>query len=267
MGRIRRISDLLSDKIPDGMYCSIINIRNKFRGYKLSILPIENRVFLAETADGSLFFSRRNRYFNYKLGIPYRMKLLANNYLFQHISFDEGDTVIDCGANIGEIGLALKQHKVSYHAFEPEEKEAHCCDLNNYDGKKSTNRVGLWNENTVLKFYSKPDSADSSIFPADDNLTAFEIPVITLQHYLHENNIKHVRLAKIEAEGAEPEVLEGAQAILHLIDYVSVDCGFERGKKQASTFYESNKILTENNFEIVDADLRRNVFLFRRHDI
>jgi len=72
-----------------------------------------------------------------------------------------------------------------------------------------------------------------------------------------------VKLLKLEAEGAEPEVLKGALKTLKSIEYVSTDCGFERGKNQDATFNEVNEILVENGFYIVTANLKRPVFLYR----
>ena len=86
----------------------------------------------------------------------------------------------------------------------------------------------------------------------------------TLQKRTLEKEELEAKFAKIEAEGAEPEVLDGAQAVLHLIDYIAVDCGFERGAKNEATFYACNKILSLHGFEIIDADLHRNSFLYKR---
>ena len=42
-------------------------------------------------------------------------------------------------------------------------------------------------------------------------------------------NFKKIKLLKVEAEGAEPEVLLGTAKILKRIEFISVDCGPERG--------------------------------------
>ena len=41
--------------------------------------------------------------------------------MFNKILFSDGDLVIDCGANVGEINIALKLQGiyVNYFAFEP----------------------------------------------------------------------------------------------------------------------------------------------------
>ena len=40
---------------------------------------------------------------------------------------------------------------------------------------------------------------------------------------------KKIKLLKIDAEGSEPEVLNGTLGIIKNIEYISVDCGAERG--------------------------------------
>ena len=49
---------------------------------------------------------------------------------------------------------------------------------------------------------------------------------------MQEKNIKRIKFFKIEAEGAEPEVLEGSKNSLKIIDYIGVDGSHERGKRR-----------------------------------
>jgi len=44
-----------------------------------------------------------------------------------------------------------------------------------------------------------------------------------------------VKLLKVEAEGAEPEILLGLRDVKFIIDYIVVDVSFERGKLEQST--------------------------------
>ena len=246
------------------MYCKLTNLKSIVRGYSLRIEFLKCGLLKAKYNDREIVFSQPNRYFYFKRGIVNRLDILERNYLLKHVSFNAGDHVVDCGANIGEFGMCLQKYGVNYHGFEPEEREAQCCDLNNFDGHRRTNRIALWKKQTNLKLYSKPESADSSAFPAENNLKVINVPATTLEAYMRENHIDRIKFAKIEAEGAEPEVLEGARAVLHLVDYIAVDCGFERGVKNEATFYACNKILCTNDFEIIDADLQRNSFLYKR---
>lgn len=59
-----------------------------------------------------------------------------------------------------------------------------------------------------------------------------------------------IKLFKVEAEGCEPEVLEGAINLLSNIQYISVDVGFERGIKEENTFVEVNNFLYSHSFKL-----------------
>lgn len=257
----------ISEMIPDGLYCWLVNLRCKLRGYKLKIAPAENGVGYKVTHDGDEFLiARRNRYWYYKRGVASRLSVLAKQYELHHVSLSAGDRVIDCGANIGEIGAWASQFGVEYTAFEPEQLEAQCCDVNAFNGAAKTNRIGLWHENTTLKFFSKPDTADGSLIEIDDYTDVHELDVVTLASFLGKEAKKGIRLFKVEAEGAEPEVLQGAEPVLKYCDYITVDCGYERGKEKQPTFKEVNEILTRHKFELVSENQNRMVYLFKRHD-
>ena len=71
-------------------------------------------------------------------------------------------------------------------------------------------------------------------------------------------------IIKIEAEGAEPEALEGATGILEHVDFVAVDCGFERGKDRQHTFVETSQLLIRAGFEPIAAEMKRITVLYQR---
>ena len=61
-----------------------------------------------------------------------------------------------------------------------------------------------------------------------------------------------VKLLKLEAEGAEPEILMGAENKLELIQYIAADLGFERGKKEESTYKQVTNFLLSRGFILVN---------------
>ena len=56
-----------------------------------------------------------------------------------------------------------------------------------------------------------------------------------MDEYIAKNNIKEIKLLKIEAEGNEPEVLQGSKKFLKLIKFIAIDGGPERGLKKETT--------------------------------
>lgn len=264
----RSITDPIARSFSDELYCRFVNLRCKLRGreMKFSYDP-QDGTYHINHYDGHINIARRNRYKRYDRGIMKWLNHLAHTYKLEEVPLRPGDNFIDCGANIGELGIWAAKFGVNYHAFEPEEIEAYCCDLNNFSGQQQTIRKALWYEETDLHFYSKPDSADSSVIEIDGFSELKTIEATTLCKFINSLEVPHVRLLKLEAEGAEPEVLAGAKGCFDKIDYISVDTGNERGKDAMPTFLESDQILLDNGFEVIDSYMSRPVFLYKRCDL
>ncbi|MBN1912403.1 MAG: FkbM family methyltransferase [Pirellulales bacterium] len=264
----RWITEPIAAAMPEWLYCAMINFRCMFRGREFRLRAVaDGGPYIGKRTGEEIQLARRNRFKRYDKGIARWIGHLAGTYCLNEVPLAPGDKIIDCGANVGEIGIWAKQFQAEYHPFEPEEKEADCCDLNNFSGERRTVRKALWHEETELRFFSKPDTADSTAIEAGGYKTIKIIQATTLAHYIRSLGSPRFRLLKVEAEGAEPEVLQGAEGVLHLIDYIAVDCGRERGKERKSTFCEVNEILRRHNFEVINADMKRLAFLYRRRDL
>ena len=181
------------------------------------------------------------------------------------LNFEQGDWVVDCGANVGEVSAWLcRRHKgVNVIAVEPEAAEADCADLNVFGGRNETIRKALWNQETTLTFFQKGETADGSVFEIADYTGKVSIPATTLDNVLRERGISRVRLLKLEAEGAEPEILIGCEHYLDKIDFIAVDCGPERGLQQKETATDIINFLLPRGFELVEMKFDRVVCLFR----
>ena len=80
----------------------------------------------------------------------------------------------------------------------------------------------------------------------------------TLDHLLKDE--KSIGLIKLEAEGHEPEVLEGSLETLKKTKYITVDVGPERNHK--STFDSVHLILTNASFQILEKGKIRETVLY-----
>ncbi len=191
------------------------------------------------------------------------MERLAQDYHLHHVPIGLGSLLIDCGANVGELGLWARSKNAEYVAFEPEPVEARCVDLNAYGGEPKTIRKALWNRNTTLEFYSKPDDADSSVIDPGGITAHRTVDAVRLDTTLDLSGRTGIVVLKVEGEGAEPEILEGATGLLPFIDYVTVDCGPERGRQEAHTFVEVNALLVEAGFRLLQFGIPRTTGLYR----
>ncbi|RLS41708.1 MAG: FkbM family methyltransferase [Planctomycetota bacterium] len=249
---IKRTRQRIRESVPGSIYCACVNAMNFVQGRRHRVLPFENGVLSISDGDDTIYISQRKRHPRYKKGITKWVNSLAAQYQLNRISLAPGGVFIDCGANVGELGIWARRNGLEYHAFEPESKEARCCDLNNYRGEARTNRMGLWFEDTELKFYSKAHSADSSFIEISQYDSIKTVKVATLDQYVQQKNIKAIEVLKIEAEGAEPEVLRGAEKTLRRCHFVTIDCGCERGIKGENTIRDACNSVYERGFRMID---------------
>lgn len=212
-----------------------------------------NNLFKAIDKNIIRFYSDKNRCFwLYRNGISERGKLIYNTYCLQKIKFKEQDIVIDCGANSGDLLIELNNYiKVgNYIAIEPNPIDFEVLKLN-CKNQVLVNKA-LGNKNDNLNFYIATSDGDSSIIKPKFYKEIITVEVIKLDDLIKNLNIKKIKLLKIEAEGYEPEVLEGALGIIPICEYIAIDGGYERGQNQEQTFTTITNILLKNNFEIYD---------------
>ena len=143
------------------------------------------------------------------------------------MKFNDGDTFLDCGANVGDLKIwfDLNNINVNYIGFEPSPTEFNLLKENVYP--HLVHNVGLWKETGELKFFVSSQGADSSLIEPVSFEEIITVPVAKLEIFIGSK----VKMLKLEAEGAEPEILEGLGNKLNLIEYISADLGFERGVK------------------------------------
>ena len=265
---MRRLSNVIRQSVrnlPPRRYLLLRELRNKLRFVRLPQIYESDYsgIYICKDKNSAVYFcqlSRASRYFG---GIDNKIEDLAIEYMFDLVNFAEGDVLIDCGANIGELGIWAKKRNIEYVAVEPEEKEAECIDRNVFAGERKTVRKALWKSSGSLRFYSCAGSADSSLIEPRFYDGVFDVETTTVAELLRRHNFNQVKLLKLEAEGAEPEILEGAASAINKIEYLAIDCGHERGVSQSSTVGAVFQFCYEQGLEFVDIRGERHVTLFR----
>ena len=185
---------------------------------------------------------------SYGRGFVNRVKILERTYFLNQIDFEDGDIFLDCGANVGDIKLCFRFNNtnIEYIGFEPSPVEFECL-KHNVAPSKAFN-VGLWKSEGVLPFYVSPQMADSSFIEPTKYDEIIQIPVKRLEEFI----TKPVKCLKLEAEGGEPEVLEGIGDKLEQIEYITADLGPERGINMESTFIPVTNFLLGRGFVLQD---------------
>lgn len=199
----------------------------------------------------------------YQRGVVNRALDLANAYRINEISFEPGDVIVDCGANLGDLMLYFNYIEVDieYIAFEPSKSEFSCLQKNSYPSV--CYNLGLWNSNATLEFFQSSANGDSSFMPIFKSELKYEIDVVRLD----EIYFGHIKLLKLEAEGSEPEVIMGCEKILENIDYIAADLGPERGLEGGNTVPFVVNYLLARNFEILEFSENRCSVLFVNKEI
>jgi len=195
----------------------------------------------------------------YEFGIKKRVNNLEYEYFLDQIEFNDGDTFLDCGANVGDLKLwfELQGININYIAFEPSPTEYSCLKENIYPS--IAHNIGLWNQEGELTFYISSQGADSSLIEPLEFDYEISVQVSRLCEFI----TKPIKCLKLEAEGAEPEILEGIGNKLNMIEFISADLGYERGKDCLSTLTPVTNFLLSNNFELIDVNHGRICALYR----
>jgi len=161
---------------------------------------------------------------------PIRLYLYLSALVTKQGSINPDSIVLDIGANTGDFALAIAPICGKVYCFEPDPKAFTSLSLNLTSAHNvEALRKGVWKENERISFGLETARADSSVFSKATE--RIEIEGITLESFIKERGIPRVALVKCDAEGAEPEVLEGVRSCSSIIDGFAFDTGGERSGK------------------------------------
>ena len=181
--------------------------------------------------DGSVFRVSPVSWWHYKRGLAARLCRLDRHYLFSALDPPSGP-VVDVGAHVGEFTLLALSRGRPVYAVEPD-PDALACFRRNLEGRESVTLIDalVWNTEEELTFSLAASEADSSVFGADvPEVTTGTIRrrATTLDRIAEDHRIDAVAYLKCDAEGAEPEVLQGGRELLRRTARIAIDTGPER---------------------------------------
>jgi FkbM family methyltransferase len=147
-----------------------------------------------------------------------------------------GDVAVDIGANVGGVALPLAQQVGAtgrVYAIEAEQKNYEHLQrnvaLNGLAGRLSSFHYAACASDgpMVLHVFDDPDTPEwhsLGRFTLDGHTpeTTQTVPGIRLDTFCQQQGIEHIRLLKVDVEGAEPDVFAGAGALLAAgrVDYL-----------------------------------------------
>jgi len=183
---------------------------------------------------------------------------LAKSYAIEKIAFGDQDIVVDCGANYGDLALYLNSLDVPlrYIAIEPSPVDFECLRLNLHNSRLDARleNVALSDAVGSLEFFIDRERASSSLFEPPTYSEKISIRSETLDLFCARMGIagEPIKLLKLEAEGAEPEICRGMERTLRDVCYIAADLGPERGVGEECTASEVINFLLARGFEVME---------------
>ncbi len=150
--------------------------------------------------------------------LAHKFEIDELNYIKSQLNDDA--VFFDIGANIGFFSLimASKSKGIQVHAFDP--IKINICllstsiEINGFTNI-TVNQTCVGDYDGVIEFSVSSDSAYSSIFDSGrkTEINKIELPITTLDSYVKNKGIHKIDFIKIDVEGAEKLVIEGADTI------------------------------------------------------
>ncbi len=170
-------------------------------------------------------------------------------------------TLFDVGANIGKYSVLVKDvfgEQARVYAFEPSHKTFQTlqANLGDKNGVKIYN-FGFGDKNSKEVLFSDLDQSGlASIYKRNlDHLQIVmnkeeEVEIKTLDVFVEEHDINHIHLLKLDVEGHEKKVLDGAAKMLKsgAIDFIQFEFG--GCNLDSRTYFRDFYYLLHDNYKI-----------------
>jgi FkbM family methyltransferase len=173
-------------------------------------------------------------------------------------------TVIDVGANVGQFAVACAKifPGVSVHSFEPlpdcvKQLNRHVARLG--DVRVYPFALGAQGGEVVLHVNSHRHSSSIlslgerhlKAFPDAREIQAIRVPISTLDRELESVSLESPVLLKLDVQGYEAQVLNGATETLKRVDYVLLETSFRPLYEGEKTFMEIARMMEDRSFEFL----------------
>lgn len=200
----------------------------------------------------------------YRKGWQARLDRLEREYgVGRHFSLSPESVVLDIGANVGEFAHVCARYGAKVFCFEPDPAVFRCLAINtsNLGGVAALDDVA-WSSDGEIEFALAPERADSSVFADGPKVLRRSVKIET---FVRERALPRIDLIKCDAEGAEPEVLEGIGEAFTLVNGIALDTGAERRGERTNA--ACAEILRAHGFEAIDEKIGTRCMTFgvRRH--
>ncbi|MEM6538969.1 MAG: FkbM family methyltransferase [Pseudomonadota bacterium] len=184
--------------------------------------------FVVLVDDKRIFVPSPMRWKLYRYGWLARLEQLAREYgVGRHIDLTQRSTVLDIGANAGEFAHIARQHGSRIFCCEPDPSAFRCLEQNVRTlSNVKTRSLAIWHSTGTIDIGLAPDRADTSFFEQSGERVS--VPSMSIDDFIETEQIDRIDLIKCDAEGAEPEVLDGLDRHASKVGVIALDTGPER---------------------------------------
>lgn len=186
------------------------HLREIIRRYNLDlyIADIDKVLFKIDSNDNLMHLLRERTYLDGKISTIVKNQLSV------------GEVAIDVGANFGLVSSLLSRKYNKVYAFEPEEENLERMrDLfkQNYIRNVEVIPLAASDKSGELTFFVADATSHHSLGLSHESQSiekTVKVNAITLDEFCDKNSIDQVDLLKVDVEGFEKEVLDGAKGLL-----------------------------------------------------
>jgi FkbM family methyltransferase len=272
--RLRHFVRQLILKLPRRLGTQIVAAVWKLRGHKTSISVSKDGYFLlSDQEETALWIFHMERLPIYAEGIEKRFERLSHEYwisdLQELLGPNQCNVCIDIGANVGEVSIIFrsKLRAKTILSIEPAHSEFECLRRNLQENSILLN-CALWKNQQLMEFFPMNATGDSSLIRSSHAVEPIQVEAVSLDSLELLRDLEVIDVIKLEAEGAEPEIVEGGKSVFSRTRYVTADLGPERGLLKENTIHETTIQLERLGFKVIRSrDSGRQVYLFQNQNL
>lgn len=247
---------MLFNSVPDWLYLrlalNLIPLLDERRRGMATRVERFDGGFVARNETGTWHFNSafkigRYLYKDARNGIASAM---LNKYSDGSVQVEQGDLVVDIGANVGEFSVGAAEKGAHVIAIEPDESAFRCLERNTSALENITCEAALIGDLDGSKLlYLSPAFSDSSVIPPTEKWSETrEVRSLTLASLMRNHHTETIDFLKVEAEGFEPEILQAAKDVLPKIRKIAIDASPEREGRP--TDKACSALLSANGFDV-----------------
>jgi len=145
----------------------------------------------------------------------------SSDYVLRYL--EQSEVIFDIGANIGQTAFNMSASQQAKNlnpvifAFEPYPKTFHKLETNialNKSKEIKAYNLGLGPEKGILHMTQHSPANSGGFRMTNDSENSISVPVISLDEFVSEQQISSIDFIKIDVEGFEAQVLNGAKRTL-----------------------------------------------------